>query len=206
ALWLLLASSQVEHPAITAPVTVLAAWSFVVAGLVAWTSRPDNRTGVLMVLTGFLLLAGSLADTTAAVPFTVGVLLQPWAEAVFAHLLLAFPQGRLHSRFERVLVTVAYLDVTVGQFVMLLFMDSRIGTDCPCPENLLFIHSDPQVHDVLMTGQRLVGVLITAGIVGVLARRWQTATPPLRRSLAPGPWTGAAAVLLTGAALAPPDG
>jgi hypothetical protein len=42
------------------------------------------------------------------------VLVSPLAQAVFAQLLLAFPEGRLHSRAEKLLVAVTYLDVTVG--------------------------------------------------------------------------------------------
>src|SRR5437764_13021591 len=35
-----------------APVHVAIGWSFVVAGLVAWRQRPENRLGLLMTLTG----------------------------------------------------------------------------------------------------------------------------------------------------------
>src|SRR6478736_7958004 len=118
-------SDRIDDPVARAMVTVLGAGAFVAGGLVAWSTRPGNRTGPLMVLTGFLLLAASLASANSPLPFTFGVAAAPLASAVFVHLLLAFPQGRLHSGVERALVIFTYLMVSVGQWVMLLFMDYR---------------------------------------------------------------------------------
>lgn len=199
---LTLASQRVDHPLARALITVLGAWAFVAGGVVAWASRPRNRTGPLMVLTGFLLLAGSLTGTDGELPFTVGLVASPVADAVFVHLLLAFPQGRLHSRIERALVVAAYLTVTVGQWVMLSFMDYRSVRGCPCPRNLLFVWTNDAVHELIMTTQQVLGLLIAVGLIAVLARRWLAATPPLRRSLAPVLSTGAVAALLAGGALA----
>ena len=47
-----LTSSRVDHPALRAFLTVLGAWAFVAGCLTAWSSRPGNRTGPLMALTG----------------------------------------------------------------------------------------------------------------------------------------------------------
>jgi hypothetical protein len=44
-----------------APVHVTVGWSFVAAGTVAWLRRPDNRTGLLMTVTG---LCGLVATST----------------------------------------------------------------------------------------------------------------------------------------------
>jgi signal transduction histidine kinase len=198
---LVVASDLVDRPGLTAFVTLLAGWAFVAGGLVAWTRQPDNRIGALMVLAGFLVLAGSLTSTDSAVAFTVGLLAAPVADAVAAHLLLAFPDGRLHSRAERMLVVAAYADVTVLQVGMLLFMDYRTARGCPCPRNLLFSVQDDAVHSGLMTVQRLLATLTVAGVIVVLARRWRSATAPQRRSLGPVFWTGAVTVLLTGGSL-----
>ena len=86
--------------------------SFVGAGLVAWRGRPERLTGALMVGTGFALFAGTLVDANRSVPFTVGLALSPLATAVLAHLVLAFPDGRLHSGLERFLVVAAYVNAT----------------------------------------------------------------------------------------------
>jgi signal transduction histidine kinase len=173
----------------------------VAAGLVAVANRPGNRTGPLMVAGGLLLLAGTVSSADSAAAFTIGTLLGPLPQAVFAHLLLAFPEGRLHSRAERVLVAVAYLDVTVVQVVMSLFMDYRTVDGCPCPPTELFVLHHDQFHTALMASQRLVGVAIWLVVIAVFAARWRRASPPLRRSLAPVLGTGGVAVTVVGVGL-----
>ena len=51
--------------------TVVAAWSFLVAGLVAWLRRPNNRLGPLMVATCFALLARQFRYSHDPLAFTV---------------------------------------------------------------------------------------------------------------------------------------
>ena len=51
--------------------TVVAAWSFLVAGLVAWLRRPENRLGPLMVATCFALLARQFRYSHDPLAFTV---------------------------------------------------------------------------------------------------------------------------------------
>lgn len=194
-------SDRIDYPVARAMVTVLGAGAFVSGGLVAWSTRPGNRTGPLMVLTGFLLLAASLASANSPLPFTFGVAAAPLASAVFVHLLLAFPQGRLHSGVERALVIFTYLMVSVGQWVMLLFMDYRDAPGCPCPRNLLFVFGNDPLHAFIMTALQLSGVGVAVAVVVLLARRWQVASPPLRRSLEPVLLTGAIAAVLFGLGL-----
>lgn len=131
-----------------------------------------------MVLTGFLLLAGSLASADGPVAFTVGEATALLADAVFVHLVLAFPRGRLHSGVERAIVAVTCLTATVGQWVMLLFMDYRDVAGCPCPRNLMFAVSNDPVHEMIMTSQRMVGVLIARSVV--LLRRLRGTNPGLK--------------------------
>ena len=55
------------------------------------------------------------------------------AVAVAAQLLMGFPQGRLDSRAARIVVAAVYVDVTVVQVTMLLFMDYQTWTGRGCP-------------------------------------------------------------------------
>src|SRR6266550_3481002 len=87
---------RTEGPALAA-FTIVAGVSFVSAGLVASARRPERWTGALMIGAGFALFAGTLVDANRSLPFTVGLALSPLAFAVLAHLILAFPDGRLHS-------------------------------------------------------------------------------------------------------------
>ena len=190
-----------DNTTAVAVLTILAGLSFVGAGLVAWRGRPERLTGALMIGTGFALFAGTLVDANRSVPFTVGLALSPLATAVLAHLILAFPDGRLHSGLERFLVVAAYINATALQITMLMFMGIEHVGGCPCPRNLLFVRDDMSVHSALMNAHRLSGIAIAAGVVTVVVRRWQSASPLLRRALAPILVTGGTTAALLAAML-----
>jgi signal transduction histidine kinase len=179
-----------------AAVTLLAACSFVASGLVALRRRPDAWTGALMIGAGFALFGGSLANFDSALPFTIGLVVAPLPAAVIAHLVLAFPDGRLRSAVERVVVAGAYFVVVVVQIVMLMYMGFEHVTGCPCPRNLLFIRDDMSLHAAIMTTQRVLGICLGVAAGAIVVRRWQLASGPLRRALAPILVTGGAAIVL----------
>ena len=181
-----------------AAVTQAGGLSFVASGLVAWRRRPEVWTGPLMVGGGFATFAGSLANYAgAAVPFTVGLALTPLPAAVICHLILTFPEGRLHSWFERLVVSGAYFTALVAQAVMLMFMGPENLAHCPpCPTNLLFIRDESGLHQSLMSAQRFLALLVGGAATSIVIRRWQWASRPLRRAFAPIILTGAVAIAL----------
>jgi signal transduction histidine kinase len=168
-----------------AAVTLVAALSFVGSGLIAWRRRPGVWTGPLMIAAGFCLFAGSLANFDSAVPFTIGLVVASLPAAVLAHLVLSFPDGRLHSRAERVVVAGAYFVTLPLQVVMLMFMGFENVTGCPCPSNLLFVRDDMALHSAIMATQRALGLALAVAAGVIVVRRWQRASRPLRRALAP---------------------
>lgn len=188
-----------DSPPSVAAFMVASGISFVAAGLVASFRRPERWTGTLMVATGFVLYAGTLIQANRSLPFTIGLLLGPLPAAALAHLVLAFPDGRLHSIWERLIVWVAYLNATVVQVVMLMFMPIEAVTGCPCPHNLLFARDDMAFHTRLMRFERNVGLAVAAAVVLVLVVRWIRASSPLRRALLPILVTGGVAYVLIAA-------
>jgi signal transduction histidine kinase len=169
-----------DHTADKAPITALTlatAWSFFVAGYVAWRRRPENRIGLYLIANGALWLLTLLEASNVAVLFTAGALTSVLAKAAFAQTLLAYPDGRLHSWLERVPVAAAWLDVTVLQLVAL--------TITAVPRNLLLINSDPGVSASLHSYQRWIAVGASAAALVLLAARLRRATAPLRRALLP---------------------
>ena len=179
-----------------AAVTLLAALSFVGSGLVAWRRRPEVWTGALMVAAGFCMFAGSLANFDSAVPFTIGLVVASVGAAVICHLVLSFPDGRLHSGLERVVVAGAYVVTIPLQVVMLMFMGFEHVTGCPCPSNLLFVRDDMSLHGAIMSTQRILGIVLAVAAGAIVLRRWQRASGPLRRALAPILLTGGVTILL----------
>jgi signal transduction histidine kinase len=201
-----LARGAARAPTTTlAAVTIVAGCTFVAGGIVGWLRRPSNRTGLLMTAAGFALLGSSLEQADQALPFTIGLVIGPLPAAILAHLILAFPDGRLHSRTERLVVGAAYLDATVVQVLMLMFMGFEHVNGCPCPSNLLFVRDRGQLHSALMAAQRYVGLALAVWIGVLLVRRWRAASAPMRRAVVPLFSAGsltlallAAAVLTTG--------
>lgn len=189
-----------DSPAL-AGFTIVAGVSFVSAGLVASARRPERWTGSLMIVAGFALFAGTLVQSNRSLPFTVGLAVTAIPTAVLAHLVLAFPDGRLRSHWERLIVAAAYLNATVVQVLMLMFMGIEHVSGCPCPRNLLFVHEDTAVHMRLMSIERVTGIAVAAAVALMLILRWRLASPPLRRALLPIVVTGGIAIALLGATL-----
>jgi signal transduction histidine kinase len=104
-----LASDRVGSPVAWAIAGPAVGWNFVATGLYAWHRRPENRTGALMVLLGFAWLNSMLINADppalhAYAEFTGGL----WG-AVFLHIGISFPDGRLAPGLDRALVIAGYL-------------------------------------------------------------------------------------------------
>jgi signal transduction histidine kinase len=168
-----------------AATTIVAGCTFIAGGIVAWLRRPANRTGPLMVATGFVLFGSSLAQANHAVPFTIGLVLGPLPAALLAHLILAFPDGHLHSRWERIAVACAYFDAVVLQVLMLMFMGFENVSGGPYPRNLLLVRDDMQVHNAVMGSERAFGFAVALWVGVLLLLRWRAASMPLRRAVVP---------------------
>jgi signal transduction histidine kinase len=183
----IIATGNADDPLATAAIGLTVGWSFVGAGLVAWSRRPDNRTGPLMIVLGFGWFVAGLQFADNAQLFTAGVLLENIFIVVLAYLLLAFPDGRLHSTFERVQIVIAAAIVTVFQLAWMLVSDAHGGS------NVLLIEPHDDLAFVIVEVQRIVGVALSAVTAVYLARRWRNASGPQRRAIGPVVWAGAAA-------------
>ena len=168
---------------------VVAGWAFLLAGLVAWRRRPENRVGPLMVATCLALLARQFRYSHDALAFTVFFLLGELGYVLVAHVALAYPFGRVKDRFERAFLGVAYAVALAFPFLMLLFYDGTrpIRYFDPSPrESLLLVSGDP---DVVTTLQDVFTVtaygVLAALFVALIVRKLALASPRARRILAP---------------------
>jgi signal transduction histidine kinase len=192
AAWLILTSGHEETAVRTLTLTLVLSWSFIGAGLVA-RARSHGRFGSLMCAVGLALYLTALGDANASIPFTVGMIVAGIWIGILVHALVAFPTGRLGSRTAVATVVAAYAIVTIGQLAVLLFYD--LAADCPeCPDNAVLITVDDTASSVMDAAVSTVGALIGLAVVVELARRWRSASGPLRRALAPVVATGGAAI------------
>jgi signal transduction histidine kinase len=198
---LIVSSDHIDQPGLGVAIGLLITWSFIGTGLYAWWRRPTSRFGALMVLVGFTFVLGSLTASDDPVIFTVGVLLSSIYYVVFAHALLAYPDGRLEHRWHAWLLGGGYVLVIVAPLVQLLW---GFSPDMPCdgcPESALLIEHNDTLRDVFNTLTSVIGVGITAAVLVILLRRWSRATAPQRRALAPLLWSGVVMLVLLASAL-----
>lgn len=110
---LALASSRLEPPVLR---IFLISWivvPYVLSGLVAWWRRPTSRLGPLMLLTGFAMMLTPLQWSSQPLWHSIGHLFDMVPAAMFLHVFLAFPSGRLPARPDQLLVGACY-GITIG--------------------------------------------------------------------------------------------
>jgi signal transduction histidine kinase len=158
----------------------LLAWislPFIAAGLIAWWRRPHSRLGKLMVVGGFASALSALQFAEVPLFYTVGALFDVVPAALFLHIYLAFPDGRLRSGGERLLVSTAYVAAVGLQPFKLAVADFG-------PHNLLEVSVRPGADQAISRVQLLtISACCLVGIAILLDRR-RRAGRPLRRSLA----------------------
>ena len=150
---------------------------YILAGLIAWWRRPESRLGLLMIAGGFASGLSALQQTQVDFLYTIGAAFDILPAALFLHVFLAFPEGRLRSRFERLLVGAAYTGAIGLQLVKMSF--GVFG-----PKNLLEVSAQPPVASVVQHVQLLSLSAICLAGIGVLAVRRRSGGRHRRRSLA----------------------
>jgi signal transduction histidine kinase len=186
---------DVANARASAALTLALGWSFLASGLVVWAREVENPLGVLMAALGLVWLTGAAVGQ-------VGSTIGPWlgfvalngAVALFVHVLVAFPSGRLASRYERVLVGATY-----GSLVLLSPLWLAARDHAPPHDTAGLVRGEPFVLSV-GGPQTVIAVLIAAALGWLLWRRWYWATRHSRHTLGPVLLTGGASLVLLFAA------
>jgi signal transduction histidine kinase len=104
-------------------------WIYLFGGLAIWSSRPRNRTGLLMVLVGLTWFIGNLQLSGLPVVHELGV---AFADVVFVSLIaliLAYPTGRLETLLDRSAVAILAVGTTVNNSVRLLPLSPAVDLE-----------------------------------------------------------------------------
>ena len=166
-----------DEPGLQAALLDWIVLSYVFSGLVAWWRRPDSRIGPLMVAGAFVTSLSCLSSASAPLPNTIGHMVDLLPFAVFLHVFLAFPTGRLARPRDRFLVAAAYI-VSLGVEIVGLALG---GFN---PENVLAIVSEPDAAATLLQVQLITLAVIELAGIAVLLLRRRSEGAPLRRSAA----------------------
>ncbi|HEX7345718.1 MAG TPA: histidine kinase [Candidatus Limnocylindrales bacterium] len=176
------------HPLVT---TFSQAWRlggnllWVAVMLVAYRRSPAGPVWKLVLFYLAALGTWVIAYIGPSLMWTLAQFFSRFSDAVFAHLVLAFPTGLLSNRFDRVLVGSLYVASLLTQAAVLFFWDP-IFTDCTvCPRNVFVVVPNTEIADAI-TSWSAAGVPIVAAIVvWRVWHTWRTASPSGRRILMP---------------------
>lgn len=170
--------------------------AFALAGLIAWSVRPRNRVGLLIMGVGVGLLIGVRPGSKSSSAFSemVSQILFPWTGialvlvgalgvVMLIHLLLAFPGGRLVSGLDRALVRSFYVALPLAAMLG--------GAVNYVPPDTLGIFGGLG-SDIYGYANALPNVIYLACLVvgsALVIRRWLLGGRARRRSLAPVFWS-----------------
>jgi signal transduction histidine kinase len=172
---LALTSDHVREPGLQASLVVWMTLPYIFGGLIAWWRRPESGFGLLMIAAGFTIFLSSLGWANAAVPHTIGQAFDLLPAALFIHLSIAYPSGRLDRSVERALVVAAYTTAFGLELVGMLL--GGFG-----PDNVLGVADEPGAAEFLLRCQLVALSAFALAAIGILAIRRRAEGRPLRRS------------------------
>jgi PAS domain S-box-containing protein len=188
-------SNHESKPIAMAVILPLIGLVFAISGLIARTIRPQNGTGLLLTLVGFLWLVNAFWESNSRWVLGLAAIFGGLFLGAFVHLMLAFPEGRLGSALERRLITGLWLTAFLAGALPAVF--TRTFDECKgCPDNPLLISDEPQFSNVLQAVFTVLGFVIFLGVIVLIVRRWRKATPAHRRVLGPVYFSGGVATAL----------
>ena len=164
-------------------VDILPGSAFILAGLIAWSRRPRNRVGLLLMGVGVGLLIGSQVFVwplrnliPPEVMYSIGAIVSSFWPVMLLHLLLAFPGGLLVSRIDRMVVRFFYVALPLTTLTGLATFFIRP----PGPE----LTSSPLLAILASASIYLLVAFLLVGAV-LVGRRWILGRRARRRSTAP---------------------
>jgi len=188
---------------------VLVAAVPVAVGLYAWRGVPFGRLGTLLILGGGVWLAVTFALADRALVYSIGRVAAWIGWTGIIYLILAFPEGRLVGRVDRVLAGTLALVVAVLWLPTALLVDRYptpsewVSCSANCPHNAFMIvaHEPGVVASVVVPVRELLVVLLFVAVVARLVQRVASASRIRRRTLTPVLAVAAAGIGLTAFAL-----
>jgi len=159
---------------------------WVAAMLAAYGRDPAGRMWALILAARIVAAVGVIWVVNTSLTWTIWHLSIGIGSVVFAHLVLAFPGGRLTTTFDRRLIGIAYCVLIVSRIGLALTWDPT-GADCfpRCEVNPFVIWPSDELAWLFGPATSLLLPALAAGVVISLWRRWRRASPALRRTLAP---------------------
>ena len=166
---------------------LVAGLSLVVVGFLLSSRRPGELTGLLLGIAGIFFFAFALSWFRSPYLWTVSALGVGLYRAFAGHMVVAFPDGRVRSTFDRVVVIALYAWALTANIVLLTLFDPRDygWADWASSRNVLLLHGDRGLHDLLGHVADGGNLLLGLAVAVIFVRRWLRARSVERRAFAP---------------------
>jgi signal transduction histidine kinase len=165
----------------------------VFVGLYWHYKRPDNRLGLLLIALGLVFIPYLLESIRSPYAFTIGTMVEAVYIPLALAIVLAFPNGRLDGRAERLILVGVVLGYTLPYLVWVLVSPEQLiprlslsGCRGLCPHDPFAVWSTPSWYPGSVDFLRAALIAVDLATVGLLVWKFVTGTPPRRRALAVG--------------------
>lgn len=164
-------------------------FTVVAVSFAIWETHPGNRIGLLLLVSSAWFLISPVRYASSPFWISLSWIAYVASSAVFAHMVLAYPSGRLHGRMDTSFVVAAYiLSVALPLAELAVAPARQLFGRCltgPCPATPPFITNDPALFARLQSVESVIGMVLMAGFLILIARRLIRSSPPRRRQFLP---------------------
>jgi class 3 adenylate cyclase len=160
---------------------------FFAATMLALTRASTVRLGWLLLLLSFTEAIWSVQFIPVPALYYLSDAFLGLQSVVLAHIIVAFPSGRISARWERRFVAGLYVYIVAGAVARLLVFEP--GFECSadeyCPRNPFAILADGGLADALARGSALLVPLFAVVALAIVVRHWRRASTAGRTVLVP---------------------
>ncbi len=172
-----------DESALQATVYAVGTLTWVGVGIYAMARRPHNRLGATMVAVGFIYWLGAPIGIDESVPFSIGLLLGGLFIGTVAHMLLAYPSGRL-APGDKTFVRATYVLLMLANLAVSLIGGGDTLPD-EAPDNILQLTTSETLGKVTYVVFEALALALSISLIRRLGRRMSSATPAQRRGMSP---------------------
>jgi signal transduction histidine kinase len=170
------------------PAKLLAGYALLAVGLVALPRPRERRFGAILVVASiaWFLLEWNNPGVGSAFVFTTGLVLYVAAPPLVAHAAMAYPEGRVRSRLDRLGLVVAYAGAVLVLGLAAASVYDPASQGCAkCPRNLVLVHGDEGLNTSLNRFGFRLGLAWSLLLILLIVARLVRSTSARRRLAAP---------------------